>query len=201
MTDEIGDEDSEEWADLMDMVHEFHKEYILAVDRKAAILLTGLFGLLGLIANAIALAPTDFQPTDQVLLLFGVSGLFGAISIVFAALVVYPRVYDTDYKGYIYWERILLHGSREEFVDAVTAPPDATTPRTEVTKNVYNLADIASMKYTWLRRSMTAVGLMFYFASVASLLQIFSDIILSVVVPSLAAVILIGLFLYEDMFI
>lgn len=193
------DTGGDDWHLLMEMVHNFHKEYIIAVDRKAAILLTGLFGLLGLLANAIAIAPDDIQLRQHVLWLFGLSGIFGLVSILFAAWVVYPRVYDTDYRGFIYWDRILLHTSRDEFVDAVMAPPN-TTPKQELAKNVYNLADIASRKYTWLRRSMTAVGLMFYVGSVALLLQISGNYSLSVGLPTLGACVVIVLFVYEGYF-
>lgn len=174
-------------AELVRMVHEFTKDYILAVDRKASILLTGLFALLGLTLNVLSprepslfsrstveLAPLLAELVRSPgLWLFGLSATMGAYALVFSGWVVYPRRTPPSHgepfsgpseTGFIYWGRIVNFVDREMFVRAVGRVDDEQA-FVEVAKNVYNIADIAAVKYSWLRRSMAATFLMFVLAA------------------------------------
>lgn len=184
-----------ERAELMEMTHEFIKEYVLAVDRKASILMTALFGLLGLSANAVNALGLSLR--TPVLALVIVAAFWGVVGIVFSAWVIYPRVYAPHDPGFIYWERIRQFGGRDEFVAAVKGM-DADQPLAELSKNVYNTSDIASRKYSWLRRSMAATGLMFYAATAAVLLVLTDRLLASLAVPTLLAVGLVHVLLAED---
>lgn len=174
-------------AELVAMVHEFIKDYILAVDRKASILLTGLFALLGLTLNVLSprepslfsRSTVDLAPLLAELLrspglwLLGLSATMGAYALVFSGWVVYPRRTPPSHgepfsgpseTGFIYWGRIVNFVDREMFVGAVGLVDDDQA-FVEVAKNVYNIADIAAVKYSWLRRSMGATFLMFVLAA------------------------------------
>lgn len=173
--------------ELMEMTHEYTKDYILAADRKASILLTGLFGLLGLSANA--LREIKFNFDGIIGGLFLIAAIWGIIAIVCAALVIYPRLYKDPEgfdRGYIYWERIKAHGSQENFVNN-TMCLDEKEHETleEITKNVYNIATITSRKYSWLRRAMTASAFMFYFAGIATLVWQTGGFIASFIIPTI----------------
>lgn len=186
--------------ELVTMTHEFTKEYILAADRKASILMTGLFGLLGLSFNAVDLNDLGFSA--GVLVAFVFAAVCSQVALICAGFVIYPRKYkDTPQgfeTGYIYWERIKSYESRQQFVDSIEEMDDGEKPLNELSKNVYNLADIASRKYTWLRRSMMAVGAMFYFGGIGTLYFASSNAILSVLVPSLTALAIVMVIELED---
>lgn len=185
-----------EQKELMEMTHEFIKDYVLAVDRKASILMTGLFGLLGLGANAVNAESLALSAPVQTLL--ALAGTMGVLGVVFSAWVIYPRIYPPHNPGFIYWERIRQFGSRENFIDAVERMDD-DQPLKEISKNVYNTSDIASRKYTWLRRSMGATAGMFYFASIAGVLIVTGAWPLAVGVPSAVGIALIyGLLAESD---
>lgn len=186
---------TDEWREFVEFVHEFHKEYILAADRKASFLLTGLLGFLGLSANALTRLDFELSLTSQ--LLFGISGFLGVISTIFAAWVVYPRRYDVSYTGFIYWDRILKHESRDDFTETVMNPPGDTEPGEEVAKNVFNIADIASRKYSWLRRSMVCVALMVFVSSVGLMFHLSSNLAMSVLAPTTASAFIIAFLLTE----
>lgn len=173
-----------EKKELMEMTHEFIKEYVLAVDRKASYLMTGLFGLLGLGANALNIQ--SLTVTGPVLVPLALAATMGTLGIVFSGWVIYPRVYPPHNPGFIYWERIRQFGSRENFITAVEGMHD-DQPLREITKNVYNTSDIASRKYGWLRWSMAATAGMFYFGAIAGLWYVGDSWILAVAFPTVVA--------------
>jgi hypothetical protein len=173
-----------ERKELMEMTHEFIKEYVLRVDKKASYLLTGLFGLLGLGANALNIQRVALS--GPVLIPISLAATMGTLGIIFSGWVVYPRVYPPHDPGFIYWERVRQFGSRANFIAAVDGMAD-DQPLQELAKNVYNTADIASRKYGWLRWSMAATAAMFYFAAVAGLRYAAGDWLLAVAFPSAVA--------------
>lgn len=174
-----------ERKELMEMTHEFIKEYVLRVDKKASYLMTGLFGLLGLGANALNIQQVTL--TGPVLVPLALAATMGTLGIIFSGWVVYPRVYPPHDPGFIYWERIRQFGSRENFITAVDGMTD-DQPLKELTKNVYNTSDIASRKYGWLRWSMAATAGMFYFGAIAGLWYASRDWAFAVAFPSAVAV-------------
>ena len=150
--------------DLAERTQDHLNKYISAADNKASILLTALFAFLGFSATLIN---DILNGTSSLFNLFASLGaISGLIAAFFAGLVVYPRTPKPE-NGFIYWENILEHGERDDFVDAVEKL-DGDSALTELSKENYDLAKVAHQKYCYLRWSLRVTLLMALFAVLAT---------------------------------
>jgi hypothetical protein len=153
---------------LAEKTQDHLNKYITAADNKASILLTGLFAFLGFSATLIN---DILSETSTLFNLFASLGaISGLIAAFLAGLVVYPRTPNPE-NGFIYWENILEHGERDDFVDAVEKL-DGDSALTELSKENYDIAKVAHQKYRYLRWSLRVTLLMALFAVIATVIYV-----------------------------
>lgn len=138
--------------------------YIKLADQKASILLTGQLAFLGLAATVIV--DILSETTTEFHLLAGLGAACGLGGMLFAGSVIFPRTPKAN-EGYIFWEHILEHDSREEFQDRFSELSGSET-LDELVKENYALAKVAHRKYRHLRISLAATAGMIIFATIST---------------------------------
>jgi len=153
---------------LAEKTQDHLNKYISSADNKASILLTGLFAFLGFSATLIN---DILSETSTLFNLFASLGaISGLIAAFLAGLVVYPRTPNPE-SGFIYWDNILEHGKRDDFVEAVEKL-DEDSALTEMSKENYDLAKVAHQKYSYLRWSLRVTLLMVLFAVITTTIYV-----------------------------
>ena len=140
-------------------VHSYMNEYIRFADAKAGAVFTiGSAILTGLwVSNAhdtlTSVAVRDWSSRAYVtalaiLLLF--AGLLAA------GIVVRPRLTSTEQQpGFIFWDRVLRHGSGSRYWDALDKQTGVALAR-ELADHVYDLSVVARRKYRWVSLAVNA---------------------------------------------
>lgn len=123
---------------------------IKLADQKASILLSGQLAFIGLYLNFFG---ATLQQDTALLISSLVVAVCSIAAIVCAGLVIVPRTIDTN-DGLFLWESILQRDSFGEYESDVESLNDQAL-RSEVLKQNYHLAQVATQKYTWLRWALT----------------------------------------------
>lgn len=151
-------------AALLQTSHQFIRNYIQVIDRKASILLTVLLTILGLFANALRTGAIELTLVEAVAASF--ASFFAALALVLSAWVVYPRANVPEDPGYIYWEKIVNFGNHET-IKADIKTVTETEALEELAGDTFEISRIAKNKYESLRWAMKATFLSGAFATFA----------------------------------
>jgi len=150
-------------TDFCESTRDHLNTYILAADRKAATLITGLLAFLGLFFNAVSRIEGDLSLI--VVGSIGLTAISGAVAVAFAGLVIYPRTY-TEGNGMIFWKDILNY-SMDDYTCRVSEMGQRDALE-ETAESNYSLARVADRKYKHLRNGMKSGGLMLIFAGLSA---------------------------------
>jgi len=149
-------------ASLAKQTNDHLNTYIKLADQKASILLTGQFAFLGLAATVVV--DILSETTTEFHILAGLGTVCGLGGMLFAGLVIFPRTPKAK-EGYIFWEHILEHDSREQFQDQFSELNESEI-LDELVKENYSLAKVAQQKYRHLRIALVATAGMILFATI-----------------------------------
>lgn len=134
-------------------------EYIKFADQKASILLSGQLTFLGLFANLLIGTWSDSVCAFQVLSTITVA--LSLISAILAALVIYPQTSSSG-SNLFFWENI-RHYSEDKYEDKIKSLDEEGVLDQFVEEN-YELANIASSKYTRLKQALIVTFISISFA-------------------------------------
>jgi hypothetical protein len=131
-------------------VHSYINDYIRFADTKAQLTIGWSTAVAG------ALIAAHFYdgmvwPWPALARLVGLLAL--GVSIACAVIAVNPRLRTSQPKGYIYWNSVLGHGDKDNFVRAADSI-GANEAGQHVANHIYDLASICRNKYWWVNLSI-----------------------------------------------
>ncbi len=153
---------------LVTRTHDHLNRYITLADNKASILLTAQFAFLGLFANAIRVLSIE---SDLIWWSALLSAGLGVVGIFLSGWVVYPKTPKPE-TGLIFWENIIEYESADAFQREIIELEDGESQKQLIQEN-YDLANVASTKYRYLRWSLRVSGMMILLAVVAGVQYLF----------------------------
>jgi hypothetical protein len=124
----------------------FHRNIVLA-DAKTTAIIAGAVALGTFVYNTPSKNSTSMLLGAVVLILLGISLLFGAMAIV-------PRT-PGGKSGVIFWNDVRLYRNGREYYDAIRELSTAQLERAYA-EQAWLVADVVHKKYDWLRASMIA---------------------------------------------
>lgn len=152
--------------ELAKIIHKHVNQYISLADKKASILLTAQLAFLGLYANLLSGIWLSRGVLFHSLALISVAG--GALSIFFAAGVVYPRT-PSPGDGVFFWGDI-RDRSLEQYIEDI-AQMEPTDQTRSLIEEIHYLACVARKKYNWFRASMVSTAVWLIITGASMLFQ------------------------------
>lgn len=130
--------------------HEYINEYIRFADGKAGFVFTWASAFMG------GLYSTGFHSGINcsaigALRLLGI--LLLLVGIVCGFLAIIPNLTRTKSSGFVFWQRILAHGSAEKYAIQFKAS-DIESLETELATHLYELSSVAEKKYRRIAMSI-----------------------------------------------
>jgi hypothetical protein len=134
-------------------VHRYTNEYIRFADTKAAFIAVTVTALIGGLVSSSILdscfreGPCLWHPL-QWLGLIGLTLL--TASLILSIIAIQPRLWNDAEIGYIFWESVALHGTRQKFSNAARelTSQDRTT---QISDHLYTLASVAKRKFHYVK--------------------------------------------------
>jgi hypothetical protein len=139
----------EDIQDFLWQVHKYTNDYIRFADTKAAFVVGISTALIGASFKATLFDNMFRKPLCQWSLLqylglVGISLLF--TSIFCSILAIWPRFWNKQPTGHIFWESVVAHGAAEKFTKSVHERSSDQLSRT-TSDHLFTLASIAKRKY------------------------------------------------------
>jgi hypothetical protein len=131
-------------------VHSYVNEYIRFADTKAELVIAWITAVLG------ALFAVKFHEKFGCSLV-GILRIAGfsllVLGFVCAFWVIRPRLKSTQIPGFIFWNSIRAHDSKDVFVDALQQQSSADLQR-QVAGHLYDLSGVSQSKFRWVSISI-----------------------------------------------
>jgi len=134
-------------------INDYLNHSVTVADAKAAAVLATNFILLG------GLSTFCYCSCTQILYL--ITGISAAISILLCAIVLFPRLQKAD-KGLIFWENIKQFKTMEDFISE-TGKVNQSKVEEEYSKQNWHISNVLSKKHTFIRFSIGFFVLAFVF--------------------------------------
>jgi len=152
--DKSDNSDSLLHTEFAKIVREHHNEYIKLADRKASVLLSAQLTYLALFGNLVGNSWSSGSLIFKTMSVLTIGLVI--VAIVFATRAVYPNEPETD-QGLILWKSIISR-SPTEYQEAVRNKTQEELFNELVDEN-YQLAVVTDEKYSNIRKTMWATGL------------------------------------------
>jgi hypothetical protein len=133
-------------------IHKYTNEYIRFADAKGAFVAAASTALIGsLVASSLFDSLFKKNPCRWgVVQWIGVAGLLLlTLSLIFAVLVIRPRLWNQESAGYIFWESIAGHKTPTAYSEA-TKKLAASERSTAISTHLFTLASVAKRKYRYV---------------------------------------------------
>jgi len=140
---------------------------IKLADQKASVLLSGQLAFIGLYLNFFG---SSIQGNNALLTSSSLVGILSLAAVGCAISVITPRTVDTD-EGLFLWESILQRETWREYETDI-AEKNTGELRSEVLRQNYHLAQVATRKYRALKFALVFSGGMLLLAVVSVIIWI-----------------------------